>query len=283
MLDGTVGKCAAPFLLWLCCSRVSLSLIGTKIWDWLTFCDSLRLHCRWVFSDAIHFRKIWVFLQFCCWKSECLCNPWSEICKPIVWNLGRWWKKVMHLHHPDQSAVWFFSIKGKKITLPNQSRITKTLWSKVDLPIIKFAHSESANTAQLITVQWYPITKWLNFKTCCDFKTFPSEMLIFCVWQWVITLPIVKKFVVGHFYHLFGQNKGKQHFFGTKRAIVCVWSLTCSITVCNSIAHGRICIHMRLDYFFNPPSILHSKFYLDWFKLKWRSVNGYRVAKWKAN
>lgn len=34
-------------------------------------------------------------------------------------------------------------------------------------------------------------------------------------------------------------------------------------------------------FFQPPPPILHWKFYLDWFKLKWRSVNGYRVAKWK--
>jgi len=103
----------------------------------------------------------------------------------------------------------------------------------------------------------------LNFKNCCDFKTFPSEMLIFCVWQWVITLPIVKKFVVGHFYHLFGQNKGKQHFFGNKRAIVCMkfnmfnysMQLNCTWKDMHSQDAGL--------FFQPPPPILHWKFYLD--------------------
>ncbi len=45
----------------------------------------------------------------------------------------------MHLHHPDQSAVWFFFVpKGQENNL-----------TKVDSPIIKFAHSQGANTQRV--------------------------------------------------------------------------------------------------------------------------------------
>ncbi len=133
MLDGTVGKCAAPFLLWLSCSWLSLSLSLEQ-----RFGIDLHLvtHLDFIADESFLMQSIFrksSLSAIRCWKSECLCNPWSEICKPVVGNLGIWWKKVMHLHHPVQSAVWFFSIKGKKITLPNLNLF---------VILLRFAHNQ---------------------------------------------------------------------------------------------------------------------------------------------
>jgi hypothetical protein len=93
---------------------------------------------------------------------------------------------------------------------------------------------------------------------------------------------------IGHFHHLFkGQIKLvhvclflemklfgiKFILFSNRKHIIYVWSLACLIIGFNqSIAHGRICVNKRLDYF----SPLSKKCYLACFKPKWRHVNGER-------
>jgi len=70
--------------------------------------------------------------------------------------------------------------------------------------------------------------------------------------------------------------------FGNKRDIVSVQSLACLVIGYTLVAHGRICIHKSQDllFIFDPPSFGRS--YGAHFKPKWRVVNGYSGAKWRA-
>jgi hypothetical protein len=52
----------------------------------------------------------------------------------------------------------------------------------------------------------------------------------------------------------------KSTLFDNKKDIFCEWSVTCSIIGWTLVAHGRICVHKRLNKFFQPPLTLGGLF-----------------------
>ncbi len=105
----------------------------------------------------------------------------------------------------------------------------------------------------------------MAFKTHL-FQNIPSVHLFHCVWKLIITYK-EKKLTFGistTYFSLFeGQIKLvhlclfveiklfgiKFILFNNRRHIIYVWSLACLIIGFNqSVAHGRICVHKRLDY-----------------------------------
>ncbi len=117
------------------------------------------------------------------------------------------------------------------------------------------------NIAQLIIVQWYLITQQPILKIDgWGFWTFDLNTFLFFFVNGYALLKIKKNIDYWTFPHLFDHKWGflknkklSNIFFGNKIHIilinkiniVCVWSLTCPIIGCTSIAHGKICEHSQ--------------------------------------
>ncbi len=107
--------------------------------------------------------------------------------------------------------------------------------------------------------------------------------LVVCVWKWVITLHSQYFKLLGIFITYFSLLEWKimhmhvclllymecfgikSTLFGNTRDTNCVWSVSHLVIRCTLVAHGKICVHKKLDY--PSPSI-----FWDILSYKWRFV-----------
>jgi hypothetical protein len=85
------------------------------------------------------------------------------------------------------------------------------------------------------------------------------------------SFPILKTFQRSKFYNFLRKLfRIKFTLFCNRRDVIYIWSLTCPLIKCTLIAHGRICVHKRLDFL---TLFYFGRFYLAHFKLKRVSLN----------